>query len=118
MSLVEKIETLCNTKGLTIAALERAVDLSNGSIRRWETNKPSVDKLAKIADYFNVSVDYLIDRTDNPIANSANDFDASYFKVMKEAKESGISAYDLDLAIDFLKRARERDKEIGNKKHE
>jgi len=64
MSLVERIESLCNSKGLTIAALERAIDLSNGSIRRWETNKPSVDKLAKVADYFCVSVDYLLGRDD------------------------------------------------------
>lgn len=30
---------------------------------------PSVDKIHKIADYLNVSVDYLLGRTDNPTVN-------------------------------------------------
>ena len=29
-------------------------------------SSPSVDKIYKIADYFDVSVDYLLGRTDNP----------------------------------------------------
>ena len=29
-------------------------------------NEPSIDDLIKIADYFDISVDYLLERTDNP----------------------------------------------------
>ena len=36
---------------------------------------PSGDKIEKVADYFNVSTDYLLGRTDNP--NIANHGDAS-----------------------------------------
>ena len=38
-------------------------------------NQPSAERLQQIADYFNVSTDYLLGRTDNPnIANSKEQF--------------------------------------------
>lgn len=40
--------------------------LGKNSITRWDENKPSVDRVQKVADYFGVSVDYLLGRTDDP----------------------------------------------------
>lgn len=60
MSLVKRIEILCDEMDTTFAEVERKNELSNGSIRRWDTNTPSADKLQKIADFFNVSTDYLL----------------------------------------------------------
>ncbi|NMG96082.1 helix-turn-helix domain-containing protein [Streptococcus pneumoniae] len=55
--------------------MERNLNFSNGSLRKWETSTPSGDKIEKIADYFNVSTDYLLGRTDNPtIANKKEQF--------------------------------------------
>lgn len=45
--------------------------LNRSTIRRYERGemKPSMEALSSIADYFGVSVDYLIGRTDNPEMN-------------------------------------------------
>ena len=47
-----------------------AIDLnmSQNTISRYETGErePGINELIKIADYFNVSVDYLLERTNNP----------------------------------------------------
>jgi len=72
MTITERIKQLCDEKDTTFAAVERACDLSNGSIRRWEENKPAIDKLEKVADYFGVSVDYLLGRDG---VNLINDLD-------------------------------------------
>lgn len=64
MNIVERIELLCEEQETTFAAVERKCGLSNGSIRRWGTNTPSTDKIQKVADYFNVSLDFLQGRTD------------------------------------------------------
>ncbi len=61
--LLAKINSLCKKHFITVAELERALNLSNGSIRRWGSSLPSVDKVAALADHFNVSLDYLMDRT-------------------------------------------------------
>lgn len=59
MNITKRIEALCSAKKITIAELERRLDFGNGTIRRWEKSFPSIDKLAKVAEYFNVGVAYL-----------------------------------------------------------
>lgn len=64
MSLVERIKNLCNEKKITIAEVERKVGISNGQIRRWDTSSPKIENVEKVANYFDVSTDYLLGRTD------------------------------------------------------
>lgn len=75
MSLLDRIKLLAATHQMTMAELERKLDFSNGSLRKWGSSMPSGDKIEKVADYFNVSTDYLLGRTNNP--NIANNCDAS-----------------------------------------
>lgn len=53
-----------------ISQLKLAIDLntSQNTISRYETGarEPSLTELIRIADYFNVSTDYLLERTNNP----------------------------------------------------
>lgn len=75
MTILDRIRSLANDRKVTLAELERNLNFSNGSLRKWETSTPSGDKIEKIADYFNVSTDYLLGRTDNPtIANKKEQF--------------------------------------------
>ena len=64
MSLVKRIKYLCDEKKVTFAEVERKAGISNGQIRRWDTSSPKTENLQKVADYFNVSTDYLLGRTD------------------------------------------------------
>lgn len=64
MSLVQKIKMLCDEKKISIAELERKLDFANSSIRKWDERTPGVDKIQKVADFFDVSTDYLLGRTD------------------------------------------------------
>ncbi len=64
MSLVEKIRCLCKENKISVAELERNTGISNGQIRKWDDNTPGIDKVNLIADYFDVSTDYLLGRTD------------------------------------------------------
>ncbi|MCL1950383.1 MAG: helix-turn-helix domain-containing protein [Turicibacter sp.] len=63
MSLTRKIRGLCTEKNITIAELEREIGLSNGQIRRWGSVSPKAENLQKVADYFQVTTDYLLDRS-------------------------------------------------------
>lgn len=60
MLLVERIQSLCSSKDTTLIGIEREIGLGRGTIRNWDKNSPSVDKLQKVADYFKVSTDYLL----------------------------------------------------------
>ena len=60
-------------KARNISQLKLSMDLqlNQNAISRYETGLREADyaTLIKIADYFNVSVDYLLERTDNPEIN-------------------------------------------------
>jgi len=65
MNVVSQIQTLCNKKGISIWQLAKELGISNGVIKKWEkTTSPKVTTLIKIADYFDVSLDYLVGRSD------------------------------------------------------
>ena len=71
MPIVGRIQTLAKSSNQTLSGIEHTLGFGNGSIRKWNVNHPSSDKLQKIADHFDVSVDYILERTDDPRSVSA-----------------------------------------------
>ena len=74
-STFEIVKDLCEKQGISLNPLEEKLELGKNSLYGLKRNQPSAERLQQIADYFNVSTDYLLGRTDNP--NSAKDGDAS-----------------------------------------
>lgn len=67
----EKIKSLAKKQGISLNTLEERVGLGKNYIYSLKNKKtPSAEHIAKIADYFNVSTDYLLGRTDNPAISS------------------------------------------------
>lgn len=72
MGVYDTVKELAAQRKISIAQLERTLDISNGSISKWNSSHPNSDPLKKVADYFNVSTDYLLGRTDNPKVNNGD----------------------------------------------
>lgn len=73
----EKIKELADKQGISLNKLEEKLGFSRNTIYNMKKSTPNVERVSMIADYFNVSTDYLLGRTDNPnIAN--NDTIAGY----------------------------------------
>jgi len=64
--LVYRIKKLCFEANLSLNKLEMNTGIGKGVISKWNTSVPAVDKVIKIADFFNVSMDYLTCRSDDP----------------------------------------------------
>lgn len=59
MSIYDKIKQLCKEKGVTVTGTEKELGFSRGSLCKIDKNKPSSEKLQKLADYFEVQLEYL-----------------------------------------------------------
>ena len=59
MGLYERIRDIAKTKGYSINRLEKELGFARSSINKFNTSKPSIEKIQKIADLLNVSVEYL-----------------------------------------------------------
>lgn len=100
MDLLSIITGLCEKDGIKIAQLERKMDFGNGTIRKWDKTTPSGDKLAKVADYFNVSVDYLLGREEKTLP----DLDRVYYRFAKEAQKLKMDEEDIDNILNIYRK--------------
>lgn len=65
MNTAERIELLAKQRKTTVTSVESALRLGHGVIRSWATSYPTASKILAVANYFDVSVDYLLCRTDD-----------------------------------------------------
>ncbi len=63
-----RLKELRLAKGISQLKLAMDLSMNQNSISRYETGAREADykTLILLADYFNVSIDYLLERTDNP----------------------------------------------------
>ena len=63
-----RLKQLRENKGITQLKLAMDLNLNQNSVSRYETGEREADykTLIAFADYFGVSLDYLLERTDNP----------------------------------------------------
>ncbi len=63
-----RLKYLREKKGISQLKLAMDLNMNQNSISRYETGNREADyaTLIKLADYFDVSIDYLLERTDNP----------------------------------------------------
>ena len=58
--LYENIKSISKSKGIPIYKIEEELCLARGSICKWTTVNPGVDKVAKVAKYLGVTVETLL----------------------------------------------------------
>lgn len=69
--LSEKIKELRKAKRVSQVEMANALGLTKQCVSNWENDniQPSVEMLVKIADYFGVTTDYLLCRSETDIIN-------------------------------------------------
>ena len=64
MSIKSRVQGLCRDAGISVKDAEIGSGLKVGTMGRWDDSTPSIDKVMKVALFFNVSLDYLAGLTD------------------------------------------------------
>lgn len=59
MDIIQNINKIIQGTQYTLTELERICEFPKSSMRKWSENIPSINKVAKVADVLNVSLDYL-----------------------------------------------------------
>lgn len=92
MSTVDFILSLLQERGISQYSFSKEVGISSGNLSDWKAGRsaPKLEAIKKIADYFNVSVDYLLGRTDTREAAPSKDEAAVLLQepYMKEIAEA------------------------------
>lgn len=64
--LFERVKILAKKRDKNLKQVATELGFSENAFYKWSKQSPKADTLQKVADYFNVSTDYLLGRTDNP----------------------------------------------------
>ncbi|MCW1075761.1 helix-turn-helix domain-containing protein [Streptococcus anginosus] len=62
----EKIKELAKKRGKALGQVEEDLGYGRNTLYKIKNSTPNAERIAEIANYFNVSTDYLLGRTDNP----------------------------------------------------
>lgn len=92
MSFGDRLVILRKSNGLTRKALAEKFSISYSALSNYENNErfPDQEMLIKIADFFDVSVDYLLGRTNIKKAMPSIE-DSSFLPVMEKLEDCDIT---------------------------
>lgn len=91
MSLKEKIKELCKKKKISVNKLETDLGFGTGYVSKLDKTNPNMSKLSQIADYFDVSIDMLLERETVPQPKTASEhiqLISLYEKLTDEQKQA------------------------------
>lgn len=68
----DTLNELCKKNGISITSLMQVLNMSSGNLSKWKKGgMPKYDTLKRISEYFNVSTDYLLGKTDQKTPSSS-----------------------------------------------
>jgi len=118
----DRLRQLRENKQMYQKDLAKILGVSAGAIGMYETNKraPDFETLNKIADYFDVTVDYLLGRTNDKeikvydkdqIPEKFKNLGLEYIEIAKELELSDISVEEMKKFIELMKIAKKKEQE-------
>lgn len=103
ISFAMRLKKLREQKKLNQTELANLLEVSNGSISKWERGdrQPDYETLERIADIFNVTIDYLLGRSD--VKYKSDDSQMSFSTpqealsfILKQDMIANFGGYDLE----------------------
>lgn len=134
MNTVELVKKICKERNIPISRLERDCGFANGYIRKLKEGKFPSDRLLTLANYLDVTVDYLINEEEsqqidkyalNDIDNKDISKDMEAIRKKLTSKSDGPASFDgedieeaeVELVLDSIEMMLKRLKRINKEKY-
>lgn len=85
--MVDRIKSLCKTNGVTFSEVEKDLNFANGSLAKT-SEKTQISRIARIAAYFNVTMDYLLTGSNSP-ENTISDSERRILALFRKLNATG-----------------------------
>ncbi|GKT04494.1 helix-turn-helix domain-containing protein [Furfurilactobacillus entadae] len=104
MTLVERIKKVSRDRGWNLKETATKAGIGINSIYRWKDQSPTTESLEKVADVLNVSVDYLLGKTDNAEPAKPSKVDIADDDIIMTYEGREIPKEDLEIIKRLLRR--------------
>ncbi len=109
MNLKEKIEQLCNARGISVRALEKMAGLKDRTIQHWDKSEPSVQKALSVANALNVPIEELL-MVYSPELERVAYIESTQMELNELKKSSTVLSEEEAVLIDLFRKADNHDK--------
>ena len=94
MTFYERVETLCSKKGIKVQNKDfmSFIGVSSGTITNWKqkgAEPKNISTYSKIADYFEITIDYLVGRVIEPVPPVLPNDYKKLLTLYREADDAG-----------------------------
>lgn len=105
MNYGNRLKQLRNKKGLSQKELTERLNINRSTYARYETSatQPDYETLERLADFYEVSVDYILGRTDNPSNEQTFNPLKEIEKIANNFGIKDLSFYDIEEWKNFTK---------------
>ncbi len=109
MNSVERVKNLCKERGIPVSRLEKELGFANGYISQLRKGVFPSNRLVEIAEYFGVSIDYLVNGTEEtekaPTQEGEREADLSpaFFRLKQGLEPYDLSESDADFLVEVYK---------------
>ncbi|MDH5110591.1 helix-turn-helix domain-containing protein [Lactiplantibacillus plantarum] len=110
MTVLDRIKKVSKKRGFSLTQVNDKANLGKNTIYSWKTKEPSINNLKAVADVLNVSVDYLLGKTDdNSTSKKPKHVDIADDDVIMTFEGKPIPPEDLELMKRLLRGGRNND---------
>jgi len=108
MKLGKRLRQLLEERELTQRDLAKRFGWGESTVAHWVagSREPDLDTVEVLADFFGVTIDYLLGRTNTRTAILTPSIPDSWEETIRRLTEQGLSADDVQAAIDFIRAAK------------
>lgn len=98
MTLKDRVKELAKKQGISLPSLEAELGFGNSTIVKWDKSIPNAEKLNAVAQYFGVTMDYLLNGSHEDVLTTKDEKDIAKDMENLRAKlmnnEDGPASYD------------------------
>lgn len=107
METYNRIVMLVKEKGITMKKFREDLSIVKSAIFNWKNGVlPSTPILIKIADYFDVSTDFLLGRTNNRNSNKESKiYSVNILELIKKIANEHLSESEIDAVLHYIDNA-------------
>ncbi|MBU7461513.1 MULTISPECIES: helix-turn-helix domain-containing protein [Lactiplantibacillus] len=110
MTVLDRIKKVSKKRGFSLTQVNDKANLGKNTIYSWKVKEPSINNLKAVADVLNVSVDYLLGKTDdNSTSKKPKHVDIADDDVIMTFEGKPIPPEDLELMKRLLRGGRNND---------
>lgn len=109
MTLREIIRNLCKEENISMNRLEEELGFARGYLSKLDKSVPNTSKIMQIADYFDVSTDYLLGRTDIKSPNNVGVLEEIPLALLNRYQAQGMTDSEMIEAYTAFRKAENED---------